>query len=233
MINGIRMHHDLCGPKAGPTVVLIHGFPLTSALWEPQIKALSDEFRVLTYDLRGMGRSSLGPAPQPLEAYVDDLFALMDHLELGDAALCGLSMGGYIALRAVQRAPDRFWGLALCGTKAEADSDKTKIARAADIKAIRAGGTERYTESMLPKLLSPSSLAQRDTHLKGLLAMLRGNGADGMANALAAMAGRGDTREALRVYPGPVLALAGGLDLLIPQPRPRPWPPTPAGAASS
>jgi pimeloyl-ACP methyl ester carboxylesterase len=209
-INGIRMRYDLQGPKTSPALVLVHGFPFSSELWKQQVEALSAGFRVLTYDLRGMGGSALGRAPQPLEAYADDLLALMDHLGLKRAALVGLSMGGYIVLRAAERNPERFWALALCDTKASADSDAAKLGRAAGIKSIRHKGVGAFVKSMLPKLLARRGLAAI-----GLLKIMKKNSADGMANALAAMAGRSDTSSGLRRYRGPVLVLAGSRDALI------------------
>lgn len=215
-INGVRMNYSLQGPAGRPVVALLHGFPFTLALWKAQVAALKGGFRVLSYDLRGMGKSGLGPAPQLMEAYVDDLFALLDHLSIQSAALAGLSMGGYIALRAAERDPARVWALVLCDTRADADGDQAKIARAGAIKSIRAGGTKAFAQGMLPKLLAPQTLRERPTVGKELLRMMGQTGADGMANALAAMAGRSDTHGALKQYQGPVLALAGRLDLLAP-----------------
>ena len=123
-INGIELAYQVDGAAGAPWVVLVHGFPFNRSTWSAQVEVLKADFQVLTYDLRGMGQSELGDAPQPLEAYVDDLLALMDELGIAKAALGGLSMGGYIALRTIQRAPDRFWALALCDTKSEPDSDE-------------------------------------------------------------------------------------------------------------
>lgn len=203
--------YRLKGPLHAPVLALVHGFPFDQSLWKPQVGPLSRKFRVLTYDLRGMGQSPLGKAPQPLEAYVDDLLALLDHLKIASCAVAGLSMGGYIALRAVEREPGRFWALALCDTKSEPDSDEGKIGRAAGIKAIRSKGPKAFAAAMLPKLL-----ARKGAHQKFLLRMMQKNGADGMANALSAMAGRSDTGRALKAYRGPVLALAGAKDGITP-----------------
>jgi 3-oxoadipate enol-lactonase len=211
-INGIRLQYVMQGPQGAPAVILIHGFPFNRRLWDSQVKELGRKFRVLSYDLRGMGRSSLGPAPQPLEAYVDDLLALMGHLGLAKAALCGLSMGGYIALRALQREEGRFWAVALCDTRADPDSDEGKLNRAAGIKTIRLKGSGAFAKAMLPKLLAPATFKSKPAVARALLKMMLSCKADGMANALSAMAGRGDTHEALRRFQGPLLALAGRHD---------------------
>ena len=211
-INGIKLSYQLDGPTGRPVLVLIHGFPFTRATWKGQVGALKKRFRVLTYDLRGMGQSGLGATPQPLEAYVDDLVALLDHLRIAKAGVAGLSMGGYIALRAIQRAPERFWAAALCDTKAAPDSDEGRLGRAAGIKALRTKGVRPFSEGMLPKLLAkPKAAAGR-----GLLRVMLKNKVAGMTNALAAMQGRTDTTAGLKAFKAPVLVINGSADLVIP-----------------
>jgi 3-oxoadipate enol-lactonase len=215
-INGISVDYALEGPAKARALVLVHGFPLGKAGWAPQVKALKGDFRVLTYDLRGMGKSGLGRPPQLLEAYVDDLLALMDKTGLESAALCGLSMGGYIALRALQKAPHRFWALALADTRSEADTDEGKLKRAAGIAALRAKGVAPYCKAMLPALVSPGTLKAKPALTKSLLKLMCANSADGLANALAAMAGRPDSTASLGGLKLPVLVLAGEEDKLTP-----------------
>jgi pimeloyl-ACP methyl ester carboxylesterase len=211
-VNGIEIGYDVAGPEGAPWLVLVHGFPFTRALWEGQVPSLARNHRVLTYDLRGLGESALGPAPQPLEAYVDDLLALLDALGVARACLAGLSMGGYIALRAVERAPERFRALALCDTRSEADTNEGKLGRAAGIRALHAGSVEIFVDGLLRKLLlRPDTPAGR-----ALRALMLGNGAAGMANALAAMMGRTDTSGALGDFDLPTLVLVGSDDALTP-----------------
>lgn len=211
-INGIAIAYDVQGRDGAPWVVLVHGFPFTRATWAGQRAALARDFRVLTYDLRGLGDSELGPAPQPMEAYVDDLFALMDALGIRRAGLAGLSMGGYIVLRAVERAPERFWALALCDTRSEADTDEAKLGRAAGIRALHGGEVDAFVEGLLPKLLlrpdSPTGRALKEQMLR--------NDPAGMANALAAMQGRTDTTPALAGFDLPTLVLTGSGDAIFP-----------------
>ena len=211
-VNGVEIGCDIQGPEGRPWVVMIHGFPFTRATWSRQAAALSADFRVVTYDLRGLGESALGPAPQPLEAFVDDLLALMDAVGAETAALVGLSMGGYIALRALERAPERFWAAVLADTRAEADGDEGKLARAAGIRTLHAGGQRAFVAGFLPKLLRhPDSEAGR-----WLAGLMLGNDPAGMANALAAMQGRTDTSRALAGFDLPTLVIVGEADTLTP-----------------
>ncbi len=72
---------------------------------------LSDDILAIAYDVRGHGSSDVGAGQFTIELFVDDLIALLDHLGIEKAVLCGLSMGGYIALRAIERHPNRIKGL--------------------------------------------------------------------------------------------------------------------------
>ncbi len=211
-VNGVRLACEVFGEGDRPWVVFVHGFPFSRATWQREARVLATEYRVLTFDLRGLGESELGPVPQPLESYVDDLFALTEGLGIERAALVGLSMGGYISLRAVQRAGERFWALALCDTRAEADSDEGKLGRAAGIRLLHAGGREEFLRGFLPKLLKrPESEAGR-----WLMELMRANDPLAMANALAAMQGRTETTAALSTFDLPTLVVVGRDDTLTP-----------------
>jgi len=93
-------------------------------MWNPQIDLLKQGFRVVIYDIRGHGESDVGDGQYTMELFADDLLGLLDSLKIEKAVLCGLSMGGYIALRAVEKSEARVEGLILCDTKAEADSNE-------------------------------------------------------------------------------------------------------------
>lgn len=107
-VAGTRLYYEVAG--AGPALVLIHGFTLDTRFWDAQFAALSADFRVLRYDLRGFGRSATPDAPY---AHTDDLAALMQHLGIERAVLGGLSMGGWIATHFALEHPDKTRALAL------------------------------------------------------------------------------------------------------------------------
>ena len=97
-INGIQLNYVERGLPQGLPAVFIHGFPFNHTLWDPQMMALPQEMRAIAFDIRGHGTSDVGNGQYFLEYFVDDLFALMDHLGVESAALCGLSMGGVCRL---------------------------------------------------------------------------------------------------------------------------------------
>lgn len=109
---GARLVYQVTGD--GPAVVLVHGFGLDLRMWDAQAEFLAARFRVVRYDCRGFGAS--GPFdPAVPYTHADDLFALLDHLDIEDAALVGLSFGGRVVLQAALAAPARVRGLALLG----------------------------------------------------------------------------------------------------------------------
>jgi len=105
------------GPKDAMPIILVHAFPLSHNLWDSQIQVLTAEHRVITYDIRGHGESDVGDGQYTIELFVDDLMELLDHLQITKTIICGLSMGGYIALRAQELHPERFSALILCDTR--------------------------------------------------------------------------------------------------------------------
>lgn len=90
--------------------------------------------------------------------FVDDLLTLLDHLKIAKTAVCGFSMGGYVALRAIERNPGNFSALVLCDTMASADSNEAKIRRANSVKLVKSEGVERFAEGFLKAVFAPSNL---------------------------------------------------------------------------
>ncbi len=134
----MRLSLREAGDSKGLPVVLIHAFPMSSALWEPQLEALG-AFRVLIPDLRGFGGTPL-LGPWLIEHAAADILETVP----GEAVFVGLSMGGYVALQIAAAAPDRVRGLVLCDTRAEPDANENKAKRAAAIDFIRKNGVGAF-----------------------------------------------------------------------------------------
>src|SRR6266498_804544 len=105
-----------------PPVTLLHAFPLDSRMWLPQVEALGG-YQAIVPDLRGFGAAREAAVEvTSMDLLADDIAELLDERELERAVLCGLSMGGYVALAFARRHPERLGGLVLCDTRAGADS---------------------------------------------------------------------------------------------------------------
>src|SRR6476661_3108499 len=98
-INGINLHYRLLGdPHGGPVLVLINSLGTDFRIWEAVIEPLSVRFPVLAYDKRGHGLSASTPLPYTMGDHVADLAGLLDRLGIGEVVLCGVSVGGLVAL---------------------------------------------------------------------------------------------------------------------------------------
>lgn len=213
-INGISWSDE--GLAGSLPVVLIHGFPFDRRMWGPQIQALSKQYRVISYDVRGHGASAAGDGQYTVEFFVDDLFQLLDHLKLKQAVLCGLSMGGYIALRAAEREPERVKALILCDTKSEADGNEAKLKRAASVLSVKKNGSSAYAEEFVKAVLTEETLKTQTALARSVKDMIAGNTPLAIAGALLALAARTDTTAALPKMSFPALLLVGSEDRLTP-----------------
>ena len=211
---GIHFVDD--GGKDQLPVVFLHAFPLHGGMWNAQREALRGKARFISFDVRGLGKSPLGKGPAMLEHFVDDLFALLDHLRIDAAMLCGLSMGGYLALRAVERAPMRVRGLLLSDTQAAADANEAKLKRAEGIRKVMSEGVPAYTETFLRGALASRTLETRSDVVAQVKALIQESSADGIAAGLIALATRTDATQVLPHIRVPTRVLVGEYDAITP-----------------
>jgi 3-oxoadipate enol-lactonase len=207
-------YQDSC---SGPTLLLIHGFPLNSSLWESQIEDLSDSARVLAPDLRGYGLSEATPPPYSMEMMADDCMGLLDSLGVQEPVIvCGLSMGGYVAFEFYRRFPKWVAGLILVATRAGADDEAGRAGRDRMIADVRERGVEPVVKAMLPKLLAPDNYERNEQLVSFVREMIESSSPKGMIGALEAMKSRPDSTPTLPEITVPVLVVHGEDDQIIP-----------------
>jgi pimeloyl-ACP methyl ester carboxylesterase len=192
------------GSPQGPAVVLLHAFPMSGAMWEPQISALHG-FRVLIPDLRGFGGTPL-VAPWLIEHAAADVLESFE----GKAAFVGLSMGGYVALQIAATAAERVTGLVLCDTRAEPDANENKLKRAAAIDFVRKNGVGAFLNPFLKDAVSKLSAM---SFLHGVAAK---SSPEAVMAALAALAARPDAVPSLSKITVPTAVLVGSQDKITP-----------------
>src|SRR6185369_8835312 len=131
-LNGVNIAYEDVG--SGPVVLLLHGFPINGRMWSPVIPALSDAFRLIIPDLRGMGESeatAMTATTTSMGDYADDAAALLDHLKIHEpVVVVGLSMGGYVAFEFHRLHQSRVRALGLIDTRSEGDSPEGAKGRA-------------------------------------------------------------------------------------------------------
>ncbi len=218
-INNSLMRYIDVGSQSAVPVIFIHGFPFSHKMWNfpgGQVEALTASNRIIAYDLRGHGESEVGTGHYAIELFVDDLFLLMDHLNIPKAVLCGLSMGGYIALRAVERNPDRIIGLVLADTKSEADGNEAKIKRANGMKFVQANGMKYYAQDYVKIVFAPQSFEGKAESVKMIQSIVERTAPTAIFGTLLALAGRTDTTHNLPNINCPTLILVGEKDTVTP-----------------
>ena len=216
MTNGIGIDYETEGPRTGLPIVLIHGFPFSKEMWKPQVEALKKEYYVITYDVRGHGASDVGDGQYAVEYFVDDLIALLDHLKLSKIIVAGLSMGGYIALRAVERNPERFRGLVLADTRSEADGNEGKIKRAVQAKTVKTDGMQKFAGTFLSAVFYPRTFETNPQAIEMIRKIIERSSPIAVAGTLLALAARTDTTSSLFSMTIPTLILVGQHDALTP-----------------
>lgn len=215
-LNDIGIHYAVSGNPSGKPVVLIHGFPFSHQMWDPQLSALETDYRVIRYDVRGHGRSEVGDGQYHFEFFVDDLLALLDELKLEQVVACGLSMGGYIALRAHERAPERFSALVLCDTRPEADSNEAKLKRAASMKSVRTQGVKAFADAFVKSVFAPRAFSEIPAAVEKIKSIILSNPTSGIRGTLLALASRTDSVASLARIQVPSLVIVGAEDSLTP-----------------
>ena len=154
-INGIHLAYSDQG--RGTTLVFIHAFPLSRAMWDPQVQVFAKEYRVITVDLRGHGESDAPLWHYTLDQFTDDLNALLSHLSLSQAVFIGLSMGGYILMAFSRKYPEKVKAVVFADTRAHADTEEGQAGRFEMAQNAYKDGPEAIADLMLPKLLSQTS----------------------------------------------------------------------------
>jgi len=209
-----KLAHDSRG--SGPALVLLHAFPFDRRMWSEELARLSDVRRVIAVDLRGFGESPLWGEPT-VDDLGDDVIALLDELGVPMAAVCGLSMGGYVALSLAERHPARLAALVLADTRAAADSDVAQLARQATMRQVRADGPAAFLDGVPERLLSRHASEDLRQRVRDLCV---DRGATILA-ATRAMAHRPDRTPLLSRVDCPTLIICGGEDTTSPAPEMR------------
>ena len=201
----------------GTPLLFIHGYPLNRHLWEPQIEGLSQEARILAPDLRGHGESQAVPGNYSMEMFADDLNAFLDTLSITQpVVVCGLSMGGYVALAFFRKYTTRMAGLILAATRATADSPEARIGRDQAVAMAKEKGVAAIADTMLPKMLSPKTYERKPELVDRVRAIMNHTSLEGVLGDLNGLKQRIDSTPTLSHIKLPTLILAGADDQIIP-----------------
>jgi len=208
-INDVTLHYQvLSAPPGKPVMVFVNSLGTDFRIWRDVIVDFAGEAAMIAYDKRGHGLSSIGNAPYSMDDHVADLEALLDHLAVTNAIICGVSVGGMIAQGLVAKRPDLVSMLILCDTGHKIGTAEMWNER---IAAVEAGGIEALAEPILERWFSPDFHEEQPAALQGYHNMLTRQTVAGYAGTSAAIRDADFTQEAANIKV-PTLCVVGDQD---------------------
>jgi 3-oxoadipate enol-lactonase len=212
-IAGNRFH--LIHEGDGPPFVMLHGFPLDHTMWKHQRAEFKSSHRVIIPDLRGFGQSRAAVQVSSLADHADDVASILDRLHVKQPViLCGLSMGGYIAFRFLEKYRDRVGRLILCDTKAAADTPEAVQNRLATAEKVLKEGAKIMADAMIPKLFDSDVKIRLKPAMEEIRQVIVASSPETIAASQRAMAARPDSTPLLKAITVPTLVLVGERDIL-------------------
>ncbi|MEO8447009.1 MAG: alpha/beta hydrolase [bacterium] len=211
-LNGISINdHE----GDGPPLIFIHAYPLCSRMWDEQVGFFKEKYRVITYDLRGLGYSNeLEDYQFTMEDHVNDLFEIISHIGTEKVNVCGLSIGGYILLRAVLRDESKFNSIILADTKSTSENYESLLSRSENVMKIKKD-KDTFLDDFLKKLLSEDGYTNEKLKTFVRL-MMSWMDVKGLSSNMISIATRTDSFYLLKNITIPALVIAGRKDELTP-----------------
>ena len=208
---GLKTHYALTG-DIGPVLMFSNSLGTDFSMWDAQMPELQRRFRILRYDTRGHGKSSVTPGEYTIEQLGRDVIGLLDSLRLDRVHFCGLSMGGSIGIWLGIHAPHRLHRLMLCNTAARIGTQEVWNAR---IATVRKDGMKSVAAAVVERWFTPEFRASSREEVARTQKMLENSSSEGYAACCSAVRDM-DEREAVARIKTPTLVIYGGRDPVIP-----------------
>jgi 3-oxoadipate enol-lactonase len=209
----VDLHHEIAGPDDGPVLLLGNSLGSAMVMWEPQIAALTERWRVVRMDTRGHGRSPVPDGEYSLDDLGGDVVALLDRLGHQRVSYCGLSLGGMVGMWLAINAPQRIQSLVLCCTSAFLSARHNWQERIDAV--LDAGSVEPIADAVIGRWLTAGFRDAHPDETAALRAMLVATPAAGYAGCCAAIRDM-DLRDGLPRITAPTLVIAGADDEATP-----------------
>ena len=208
---GVQTCYEMSGDDR-PVLVLSNSLGTNLSMWDPQMPQLEQHFRILRYDTRGHGRSSVAPGDYTIEQMGRDVLGLLDALRLERVYFCGLSMGGMIGIWLGIYAADRLHRLVLCNTAARIGTREMWNAR---IAALRRDGMRSVASAVIERWFTPEFRAASPKKVAHAQQMLENSPAEGYAASCAAIRDM-DQCDSVGRIAAPTLVIRGAKDPVTP-----------------
>jgi 3-oxoadipate enol-lactonase len=204
--------YEVHGAVDAPPLLFITSIGSTRAMWDRQRRAFAGAYRVIQYDARGHGRSSVPAGPYTIAQLAGDARAILDAEQVAAAHVCGLSLGGITALGLTLRAPERVRTLTMANTGARIGSVESWDAR---IALVRERGMTAVADAAIPNWFTEGFRAREPEAVRPFRAAIEATAVEGYLGCCAAMRHE-DLRDSLDGVHCPVLAIAGAFDRSTP-----------------
>ncbi|WP_076792113.1 alpha/beta fold hydrolase [Chlorobium sp. KB01] len=205
------------GSRSRHALLLLHAFPLSAAMWQPQIDALGETgFTVVAPNAYGI-EGSEEKEGWNFTDYAHELAALLDSLGIERVTVAGLSMGGYQAFEFYRLYPDKITSLVLCDTRAEGDAPEARAGREEFIRAVEQKGAHEAAERMIPNFFSPSTYTAKPHLVIDTRTMIEKQSVPVINAAMRAIMTRNDATPMLGAIRCPVLVVVGADDRVTPK----------------
>lgn len=205
-----QLYYEVVGD--GPSLVLLHPFPLNHNFWTAIVPQLSSRYRVILPDLRAHGASELGEGSATMQKLADDLARICREEKTSKTSFVGISIGGYLLFEFWRRCREQVAALVLANTRASAETPDSKAARLQAADRVLREGTAGFIEEMLSKLLSQTTRTNRPDIVDAARKMMQAMSPDDIAGVQRGMAERPDSVATLATINVPVLIIAGDED---------------------
>lgn len=207
-VNGVQLHYSIEGREGAPAILFSNSLGTDFRVWDRLVGRLAGRCRMVRYDKRGHGLSEVTPAPYRMDDHVGDVIGLLDHLDLNEVVVCGLSVGGMIAQGLAARQPERLTAMILMDTAAKIGTPEMWNDR---IAAIEQGGIEVLADPIMERWLSARFRAECPDETLAWRNMLTRTTVDGYLGTCAAIRDA-DYTDSTRDLTMPVLGIGGSED---------------------
>lgn len=214
-LNNFHLSYDDFG-GGSTTIIFLHGYPFDKSMWQEQLECLKVTNRVIACDIRGFGKSTDEETHLSIDLFGNDLIAFMDKLNIDKAIICGLSMGGFIALNVIKRFPERVEALILCDTQCIEDTVEVKENRFIIIQDINVNGVKDFNEGFIKSVFHIETYNNKKELVEPLRRVVFANSEHIITMGLTALAEREETCSILGDINVPTLIICGKEDEVTP-----------------
>ena len=207
-VQGVDIAYRFDGPEHGPVLLVANSLMANGSMWDGNVPAFVDRYRVLRYDKRGHGQSGVVPGPYSIAQLADDAVGLLDALQIKKAHFMGLSIGGMIGQQLGARYPERILSLSLCNTASEMPPRSLWEDR---FQTARTQGLSGLVDGTIARWFTTAFIQRAPQEIEKVRQMILGTNVDGYISCGSAVRDMAQSTMLLKIK-APTLVLSGRHD---------------------